>query len=85
MKTVDRLLETQCFIIDFLPKQVPEESGEQFFRIENYHLNNYERFGIKDKIDLFKPKFVNPQTKYLLCESKFHRLMERWNLEIHFR
>ena len=50
MKTVDRLLETQCFIIDFLPKQVPEESGEQFFRIENYLLNNYERFGIKDKI-----------------------------------
>ena len=50
MKTVDRLLETQCFIIDFLPEQVPEESGEQFFRIENYLLNNYERLGIKDRI-----------------------------------
>lgn len=50
MKTVDRLLETQCFIIDFLPKQVPEESGEQFFEIENYLLSNYERLGIKDKI-----------------------------------
>lgn len=50
METVDRLLEKQCFIIDFLPEEVPEESGEQFFEIENYILNNYERFGIKDRI-----------------------------------
>ena len=49
METVDRLLEKQCFIIDFLPEEVPEESGEQFFEIENYILNNYERFGIWDK------------------------------------
>lgn len=50
MDTVDKLLEKQCFIIDFLPEQVLEESGEQFFEVEKYLLNNYERFGIKDRI-----------------------------------
>lgn len=50
METVEKLLEKQCFIIDFLPEQVPEESGEQFFEVEKYLLNNYERFGIKDRI-----------------------------------
>lgn len=50
METVDKLLKTECFIMDFLPKQVPADYNGQFFNVENYLLNNYERYGIKDKI-----------------------------------
>lgn len=50
METIDRLLETQCFIIDFLPNQVPEKCEGQFFKVENYLLNNYERYGIRNRV-----------------------------------
>ena len=46
---INRLLEKPCFIIDFLPRQVPENCDGQFFEVEHYLLNNYERYGLKDK------------------------------------
>lgn len=49
MKTIDELLERPCYIIDFLPKQVPENAGGQFLKVENYLLNHYERYGLRDK------------------------------------
>lgn len=45
MFDIEKLLQKQCYIIDFLPKQVPANSNGQFFRIENYLLNNCEEFG----------------------------------------
>lgn len=36
-------------MIDFLPRQVPKDADGQFFRIENYMLNNYEHYGLRDK------------------------------------
>lgn len=37
------------YIIDFLPIQVPKDCGGQFFKVENYLLNNYECYGLRDK------------------------------------
>lgn len=49
MQIVDRLLEKPCYIVDFLPQQVPQGCGGQFFKVENYFLNEYECYGIRDK------------------------------------
>lgn len=49
MQMVDRLLETPCYIIDFLPQQVSKNCGGQFFKVETYLLNNYERYGLRDR------------------------------------
>jgi len=48
MQIIDRLLETPCYIIDFLPQQVPKDCGGQFFKVENYFLNHYNRYGLRD-------------------------------------
>lgn len=32
------LLERQCYVIDFLPRQVSKDADGQFFKIENYLL-----------------------------------------------
>lgn len=48
MQIIDRLLEAPCYIIDFLPKQVPKECGGQFFKVENYLLSHCERYGLRD-------------------------------------
>lgn len=49
MVDINRLLEKPCYIIDFLPQQVPKDCGGQFFKVENYLLNNYECYGLRDK------------------------------------
>lgn len=49
MVDINRLLEKPCYIIDFLPQQVPKDCGGQFFKVENYLLNNYEHYGLRDK------------------------------------
>ena len=49
MQIVDRLLETQCYIIDFLPQQVIKDCGGQFFKVENYFLNHYDLYGLRDR------------------------------------
>ena len=50
MQIVDRLLETPCYIIDFLPQEVPKDCGGQYFKVENYFLNHYDRYGLRDKV-----------------------------------
>lgn len=49
MTTINRLFEKPCYIMDFLPQQVPADSHGQFFKIENYLLNNYEQFGLSNR------------------------------------
>lgn len=49
MIDINRLLKKPCYIIDFLPIQVPKDCGGQFFKVENYLLSNYERYGLRDK------------------------------------
>lgn len=49
MQSVESLLNEHCYIIDFLPKQVEKNCGGQFFKVENYLLNNYERYGLRDR------------------------------------
>lgn len=49
MQIVDRLLETPCYIIDFLPLQVPKNCAGQYFKVENYFLNHYDRYGVRDR------------------------------------
>lgn len=49
METINRLLNKNYYIIDYLPEQVPKELNGQFFEVESYLLNNYERCGLKDR------------------------------------
>ena len=49
MQIVDRLLETPCYIIDFIPQQVPKNCGGQYFKVENYFLNHSDRYGVRDR------------------------------------
>ena len=37
-KIVERLIEAPHWVIDFLPRQVPQSSGGQFFAVERYYL-----------------------------------------------
>ncbi len=56
---IERLLERECYVIDYLPERVPEESNGQFFDVEYYILNGKKRAYLKDK-------FVNVILK-LMC------------------
>ena len=64
---INDLLEKQCYVIDFLPMQVPKDANGQFFKIENYLLNNYERYGLKDR-------FIRTILK-LMC---YYRVIVHW-------
>lgn len=46
---IDRLLETACYIIDFLPVTVEREMSGQFFDVENYLLNSKRYLVLKDR------------------------------------
>ena len=46
---IDQLLEKKCYIIDFLPERVPENSNGQFFDVEDYLLNNKRNHIIKNR------------------------------------
>ena len=60
---VNDLLEKDCWVIDFLPRQVPANSPGQFFNVENYLLDHYEEYG-------FKKRFTAVILK-VLCYHKF--------------
>ena len=49
MKTIDELLKTDYWIIDILPKQVPQNSPGQYFSVEKYFLSGEELQEIKKK------------------------------------
>ena len=50
MQIVDRLLDAPCYIIDFLPQQVPKDCGGQFFAVEDYLLKYRGRYGMSDRL-----------------------------------
>lgn len=64
---VEELLNKDCWVIDYLPRQVPAASRERFFQVENYLLNHYEEYGIKNRFTAVVLK--------LLC---YHRLTVHW-------
>ena len=41
MDRVEQLLEKPCWVMNFLPKQVPAQSGGQYFTIEHYFRTHY--------------------------------------------
>ena len=49
METINRLLNKEYYIIDYLPVQVPKNSKGQFFEVESYLLSNMERYGLPDR------------------------------------
>ena len=49
MQIIDRLLEAPCYIMDFLPRQTPKDGSGQFFKVENYLLNHYGRYGLRER------------------------------------
>ena len=50
MQIVDRLLDAPCYIIEFLPQQVPKDCGGQFFAVEDYLLKHRGRYGMSDRL-----------------------------------
>lgn len=46
---IEKLLKKECYIIDFLPKQVENFNDAQFFDVEYYLLNSEKYYMIKDK------------------------------------
>ncbi len=38
---IEDLLEKDCFVIDFLPRRVPENSGGGFFAVEEHYLESH--------------------------------------------
>lgn len=60
IEKIDKLVEKECFIIDFLPKTVPVTSKGYFFEVEDYLLNN------KNHNKFYKKKFERIILK-LMC------------------
>ncbi len=51
--TIEELLETPCYVADFLPQQVPADSAGQYFAVERYYLEKERMAAIKQRhIDL---------------------------------
>ncbi len=50
--TIEEYLEKPCWVIDILPRQVPEDSPGQYFRIEEYYREH-------PQIDAIYSKFTN--------------------------
>ena len=48
-KTIEELLQSQYWIIDILPEQVPKENEGQFFEIERFFLESSRLTSIKEK------------------------------------
>ena len=51
--TIEELLQMPCWVVDFLPRQVPANSAGQYFAVEKYYLEKERMAVIKQKhIDL---------------------------------
>lgn len=46
---IDKLLEKDCYIVDFLPETVSGDANGQFFDVEYYLLNSKKYCVLKDK------------------------------------
>ena len=40
MLTIDELIEKSYWVVDLLPKQVPNNSEGQYFKVVKYYLNH---------------------------------------------
>ncbi|MDO4889887.1 MAG: hypothetical protein Q3963_00885 [Coriobacteriaceae bacterium] len=82
-KTVEELLQCQCWIIDILPSQVPEDSPGQYFSVEKYFLQGNRREEIKQKhinlvlklncyrdISIDNETAINPLPEHIADEMK---------------
>ena len=55
-KSIEELLNTDYYIIDILPAQVPEDSPGNFFAVEKYFLD-------KRRLNAIKQKHINTVLK----------------------
>ena len=82
-RTIDELFQTQYWIIDILPGQVPKDSPGQYFAIEKYYLEEPQLSQIKQKhinlilklncykdISLDEWKTINPLPKNIAKEMR---------------
>lgn len=49
IEIIDKLLEKECYVVDFLPETVPPNCNGQFLDVEYYLLNSKKHAIIKDK------------------------------------
>ena len=67
---VEKLLKEECYVIDFLPKKVPEEYIDRFLEVEEYFLQGNEWEHIKES-------FIRILLK-LQCYCFFRVYNEHW-------
>lgn len=67
---IDQLLEKTCYVIDFLPERVPEDSDGQYFDVDYYLLNSSRYVILKDRS-------VNVILK-LMCYYHTRILWDEW-------
>ena len=81
IEKIEALLEAPYWIIDILPKQVPADSGGQYFAIEEYFLQESQHSVIKQKHanvilklncyeDIFIEGEMNPKPKTIVKAVK---------------
>ena len=49
MINIDEIMEKPCWVMDILPKRVPQDAGGQYFAVERYYL---------DRIALLREKYA---------------------------
>lgn len=64
---VEDLLQQDCWVLDYLPRQVPADAPGQFFKVETYLLNHYEEYGLRARFTAVVLK--------LMC---YHRVSVHW-------
>ena len=64
---VNELLEKDCWVMEYLPRQVPADSPGQFFKVETYLLNHFEEYGLRARFTAVILK--------LMC---YHRVSVHW-------
>lgn len=82
-KSIEELLETEYWVIDILPSQVPKDSPGQYFAVEKYFLREDRMAAIKQKhinivlkmncyrdISIDEEETVNPSPEYVAEEMK---------------
>jgi len=82
-KSIEELLETEYWVIDILPSQVPKDSPGQYFAIERYFLREERMAAIKQKhinivlklncyrdISLDEENEINPSPEHVAEEMK---------------
>lgn len=64
---VEELLKQDCWVMDYLPRQVPADSPGQFFKVDTYLLNHFEEYGLRARFTAVVLK--------LMC---YHRICVHW-------